>query len=208
MRISPPVPLPDGRIARGRFDAATIALHWTSVSLVLFQFASGWAMSEYGALATMPDLLIYHRSAGTLVWLVTLARLCWRRFWATFPPFPSHLWQIGRWTAQVTEYALYTMLVAQPTTGLVFTLLRGRPLPLFMVSIPAILPRNLELSEQFHQIHILGAMVFAGLVVFHAAAALVHHLVWRDDVLELMAPVLRRRAEPSDMGDEVLEAQP
>src|SRR6185312_7521840 len=60
MRISPPVPLPDGRIARGRFDAATIALHWTSVSLVLFQFASGWAMSEYGALATMPDLLIYH----------------------------------------------------------------------------------------------------------------------------------------------------
>jgi cytochrome b561 len=77
-----------------------------------------------------------------------------------------------------------------------------------MVSIPAILPRNLELSEQFHQIHILGAMVFAGLVVFHAAAALVHHLVWRDDVLELMAPVLRRRAEPSDMGDEVLEGQP
>jgi len=207
MRISKPITLPDGRIARGRFDTATIALHWTSVSLVLFQFASGWAMAEFGALATMPDLLLYHRSAGTLVWLITFARLYWRRFKATFPPFPSDLWRITKWSAHATEYALYAMLFIQPFTGLAYTLLRGRPVQIFVTSIPALLPRNPALSEQFHQLHIFGAVVFGGLVGLHAAAALMHHLALRDDVLELMAPVFRRRVEPNDVRDEVFDAQ-
>jgi len=78
---------------------------------------------------------------------------------------------------------------------------------IFSASIPALLPRNLELSEQFHQLHIFGAMVFGGLVGLHATAAFMHHLVLRDDVLELMAPVLRRRAEPNDLRNEVFDAQ-
>jgi hypothetical protein len=45
------------------------------------------------------------------------------------------------------------------------------------------------------------------LVGLHAAAALMHHLALRDDVLELMAPVFRRRVEPNDVRDEVFDAQ-
>ena len=85
------------------------------------------------------------------------------------------------------------LLFIQPLTGLGFTLLKDRPFALFSMTVPALLPRNLELSEKFRELHLLGACAFAGIVGLHAATALVRHFVFRDDVLEAMAPVLRRK---------------
>jgi hypothetical protein len=48
----------------------------------------------------------------------------------------------------------------------------------------------LRLIEGFH---VVGAWCLVALVSLHGAAALFHHFVRRDDVLEAMAPVLRRR---------------
>jgi hypothetical protein len=52
------------------------------------------------------------------------------------------------------------------------------------------MPRDLTLQAAFHFSHELGAWALAGLAVGHAAAALFHHFVLRDDVLESMAPVI------------------
>jgi hypothetical protein len=38
--------------------------------------------------------------------------------------------------------------------------------------------------------HQLGAYAFGALVIGHAGAALFHHFVLRDDVLQCMAPVM------------------
>ncbi|MDB6014856.1 MAG: hypothetical protein JWL65_7106, partial [Gammaproteobacteria bacterium] len=45
----------------------------------------------------------------------------------------------------------------------------------------------------FYAVHKLGAWCLIGLVSLHASAALFHHFVRRDDVLETMAPILRRK---------------
>src|ERR1700687_4567267 len=103
MQTSRAIVLRDGRVLRGRFDALTILFHWSTVTLVLFQLASGWAASELGALSVFPHLLDYHRSTGTVLWFITLARLVWRQTNATFPPFPSHIGRIARAAAQVNE---------------------------------------------------------------------------------------------------------
>lgn len=205
MRVSKGVTLPDGRFVRGYFDPLTIFLHWTTVVLVLFQLANGWAMSELDALATIPSLVVVHRSTGVMIWIVALLRLLWRKTFATFPTFPPNMRRSSKWAAQATEYLLYFLLLAQPLTGALYTLLRGRSFDLVAMTIPPLLARNSDLSEQFHQLHILGAYAFATIVGGHAMAALLHHFVRRDDVLEAMAPILRRTSTSAALDNQVLQ---
>ena len=199
MRISQAVVLRDGRTVRGRFDALTIAMHWTSAALVLFLLASGWAMTRLDALPLMLDLLLYHRSAGALIWGLTFLRFAWRRSLAMFPPFPADMWRITKWAAQANEYALYALLFLQPLTGLLQVMLRGHPFQLFDWTMPALLTRDMAFADQVYALHQMGALALAGLVGVHAAAALGHHYVLRDDVLELMAPMLRPRPPLPDL---------
>lgn len=197
MRTAKSLKLQDGRIVRGTFDPVTIALHWATALLVLFQIASGWAMAELGALATFPGLLAFHRSIGITIWAITFGRVLWRRRFASFPPFRADMRRVSKWAAQATEYLLYVLLFVQPLTGALYTLLRGRPFGLFGIAVPPLLARNTDLSELFHKLHICGAYAFASVVAGHALAGLLHHFVRRDDVLEAMAPVFRRRANSS-----------
>ena len=204
MRTAKSVELPDGRIVRGTFDSVTIVLHWTTALLVLIQLASGWAMAEFGALATFPGLLALHRSLGVALWTVTLGRILWRRSFARFPDFPPDMRRISKWAARAAEYLLYALLLAQPLTGALYTLLRGRSFGLFGMTVAPLLARNTDLSEQFHRLHIIGAYVFASVVACHALAALLHHFVRRDDVLEAMAPIFRRKERVPRLAGNVL----
>lgn len=98
------------------------------------------------------------------------------------------------WAAKASEYALYALLVLQPATGMAHSLLRGRPFDLLGVTVPALLPRLFDLSEQFHELHEWGAWALAVTVGLHGSAALFHHIVLKDDVLESMLPAVKRRS--------------
>jgi cytochrome b561 len=202
MRLSSPVTLPDGRVRRGAFDAFIIALHWSSALGMLFLFASGYAMGQ-GV-----DLMLYHRSAGVALWCATLARLAWRHSLARFPPFPDSMGRLQQWAARLTEYALYAMLLLQPLSGFAQSVLGGRPFALFGITVPALLPRDSVLAFRFHTLHAEGVIVFVVCVGAHAVAALLHHYVLRDDVLETMAPWLRRAPLPRDLRDSVQDGHP
>jgi cytochrome b561 len=180
-------------LRRPPFDTLTITLHWATVLLVLAQLGSGLLYGQVEERRWATYLLGAHQSLGMTIWIVTVLRLLWRLTGAWFPPFPGSMTLIQRAAARVSEYALYALLLIQPATGLAQTLLRGRPFEIFGWSIPAILPEHLGYARLFHGAHELGAWCLIGLVSLHAAAALFHHFVRRDDVLEAMAPVLRRR---------------
>ena len=101
---------------------------------------------------------------------------------------PLH--QLG---ARLSEYALYALLLIQPVTGFAQTILRGRPFEVFAWSIPPLVARDVGLMGIFRAAHEIGAWCLLALAGLHAAAALVHHFILRDDVLEAMAPAFRRR---------------
>lgn len=194
MRIRAAKVLPDGRLVRGRFDALTILVHWLTVAAVLFLFASGWGFDLVEGTVLFKPLLMLHRSTGAALWALTLLRFLWRKSFATFPPFPANLSRLMELAAKASEYGLYLLLMLQPLTGLADTLLRGRPFDLLGYSVPALLPRLLDIAGRFHELHEWGAWGLAGLAGTHALAALFHHAVLRDDVLEAMLPLARRRA--------------
>lgn len=179
--------------SRAPFDFVTITLHWLTVTLIAFQAASGLTLEfAEGTVPTHP-LLDFHRSAGTVVWSVALVRIIWRWTFAKFPPFPDWMSGAQKWIANKTEYVLYGMLLLQPLTGLATTLALGKPFLLFFWTVPALVHRDLDLWETLLSVHRIGAYCLFAAVGGHAGMALLHHYVFRDEVLERMAPWVRRK---------------
>jgi cytochrome b561 len=179
---------------RPTFDGLTIGLHWATVLFVLAQFASAWVhtLAEVRQSDFTPVLLQIHRSIGVTIWVVTGLRLAWRLTRASLPPFPTHMTKLQLVTVKLSECGLYVLLLGQPATGLFTTFLGGRPFDLFFWRFPPVMPRNEMLQAVLHFSHELGAWALAALALGHAAVALFHHFVLRDDVLECMAPVIAK----------------
>jgi cytochrome b561 len=176
--------------ARPPFDSVTIGLHWTTAALVLALFATAWLhqVAEDHNSSLAPLLIQAHRSLGVIVWALTALRLTWRLSLARLPPFPAQMTWLHRAMVKLSEYALYALLLGQPATGLVTTLLGGRPFALLVWQVPPLLPRDEVLRDAFHATHEIGAWTLAIVVAGHAGVALFHHFVLRDDVLACMTP--------------------
>jgi cytochrome b561 len=176
------------------FDGLTIGLHWATVLLVLALFASAWLRAIAGHESDFaPALLQFHRSFGVTLWVVTAFRLAWRLTNASMPPFPPQMTGLHRLAVKFSEYGLYALLLGQPATGLLTTLAGGRPFALFLWPFPPLMAGYEVLRAVFHLSHEVGAWALAALAVSHAGAALFHHFVLRDDVLQRMAPGIQRR---------------
>jgi cytochrome b561 len=175
---------------RAPFDSVTIGFHWATVLIVLVLFASAWLHSQSHNDALKATLLEIHRSLGLTIWVTTALRLIWRTTNAKLPPFPTDMTKMHGNIVRVSEYCLYALLLGQPVSGFVATLFSGHQFGLFGWEIPQLIPENATLELAFFSAHKLGAWGLGTLVAGHAAAALFHHFVLRDDVLECMAPVI------------------
>jgi superoxide oxidase len=186
-----------------RFDQTSIILHWLTVLLIVVQFVSIWAretVDHHSNLAV--TLLSLHRSAGVLIWIVVVTRLCWRRYFAYLPPFPPSMPRFQQILAKANEYGLYILLLAMPITGLARVLLRGEPFELFVWEIPALLEPDPAIRSVFVQAHAIGAKALMVLIALHAGAALFHRLVLRDGVLQRMLPRMPARAKLTPVLDD------
>ena len=179
----------DRRLAQSadRFDALTMAMHWGSLLLLAAIFAAGWALS-YVADAAAEATLDVHRSAGFLLWLLTFARLGWKGTCGRSAALPHSVGLLQAAIARATQHALYLLLLLQPITGLLQTVLRGQAFPLLGVSVPMLMARNRGLTKIFHGAHEVGGWALLVLIGAHTGAALFHHFVLRDGVLRAMLP--------------------
>ena len=122
-----------------------------------------------------------------------LIRIVWRLTHpAPVPPAGTPRWE--RWAATLSHLALYAAMIAIPLLGIVFTLARGRPIDfgLFQIVYPLNHIIDAATMKAMRTTHEWLGQAILGLAFIHAAAALWHHYVRRDDVLTRMLP--RRKA--------------
>jgi cytochrome b561 len=179
-------------LARPSFDTVTITLHWISLLLVLAMMGTGLLYGRMENRPWAPPLLWAHRSLGVIIWAITVVRLSWRLKGARIPGFQTSMTRLHQFAARSSEYGLYVLLLTQPVTGLAQTLSRGAPFELLAWTVPSVVSKHFGYVVLFYAVHKLGAWCLIGLVSLHASAALFHHFIRRDDVLETMAPILRR----------------
>jgi cytochrome b561 len=87
------------------------------------------------------------------------------------------------------QYLLYAALLAQPVVGVLMVWGEGSPVILFgSLHVPTLLPISDEVGEVFDRLHYYVGWGLIWLATLHAAAALRHHFLSGDDVLNRMLP--------------------
>jgi superoxide oxidase len=170
------------------YDPVIQTVHWLTLCLIAAIYTAAWvAHSGLAGEAYLPVMQL-HRSFGVSVFALTIFRLAWRRR-AQIPALPEDLAPIQKLAARVNEALLYLLLLAQPVLGVLQTNARGQRVDLFFLGeLPAVIGADRPFARQLHDLHALVANVLLALIGLHAGAALFHHLIRRDGVLDAMLP--------------------
>ncbi|MBV9076969.1 MAG: cytochrome b [Methylobacteriaceae bacterium] len=168
----------------GRYDGATIALHWATAAIVVLN----WGMAQVEEFVprgpARHTLWSVHIVLGTLLLLVLVARVLWRLGGGRALPAADR--GFVHVAAKATHYGLYLLLGAVVGLGLLNAAARGWDFG--FVQLPAWAPGDRALARRINGWHDLAANVLVALALVHAGAALLHHYAWHDGVLRRMLP--------------------
>ena len=174
------------------YTRTAIAFHWILAILIIANLAFGLYTVNLPLSPQKLKLFSYHKWVGVTVLLLAAARLLWRATHAV-PPLPQTMKPWERKAAHAAHIALYALFFAAPITGWLFSSAAGfQTVYLGVLPIPDLLSKNKELADILRLMHRSINYTMAAVIVLHAAAALKHHFVDRDDVLIRMLPFLRK----------------
>jgi cytochrome b561 len=208
-------------VSRSRYSSVAIVLHWTIGLAILLMIWVGWWMTESGSnpdpatAAAVFKAYQFHKSLGLAILVLTVLRLLWRLGHRP-PPLPEAMSPLARGLAHATHGLLYLLMLAMPLSGWLYVSAGWNvaldvpfPVPTLWFGlfewphVPGIASMATAARAAFagtaleaHEWLAWGALV---LIVIHAAAALKHHLIDRDDILARMLPLLRQRKSVKEM---------
>ena len=163
-------------------------LHWTILLLVIIQFLTAAIMPGVRHNQTPGFLLSIHMSFGLTIIALMVIRLIWR-FTHASPPEDMTIPRWQRMLAHLTHYALYTLLILVPLFGWAWASSRGWPVNVFGIyTFPSILAQGSAWGRLVDYAHAGGAVLLLVLVGFHVLAAIYHHYILEDGVLNSMMP--------------------
>lgn len=175
------------------YGGLAIVLHWMSALLILAVLLLGWKM---GDMSKGPDKLLvmgWHQTVGICVMTLAVLRLVWRK--AHTVPSMSMATRTDKLAAWV-QIVLYLLMLVIPVMGYLTTSFGGHSLVLFgSVHVPLLTAINLDVHESLSDAHQALAYVMLALIALHAAGALKHHFILRDDVLTRMLPMMKPRKD-------------
>jgi cytochrome b561 len=179
-----------------RWGAVSQLLHWLIVILIIVQVTLASLADDLPPGVKKLGLLARHKSVGITILMLALARLTWRLLNPT-PALPLTLKSWEQSLARLTHALLYVLLFAMPLSGWMMSSARGFPVSWFgFFTLPDLVPKNRSLYETLLTTHGTLAWVLGAVVTLHAAAALKHHFMLRDDVLRRMLPLGSSTPEP------------
>jgi len=180
-----------------RYHNVAIALHWILAIALVLMFTVGTYMADLPFSPQRLKLYSWHKWAGVTILVLSVLRLTWR-LTHTPPDLPPTIsaqmpaWQMKAYHA--THRAMYVLFFVVPLVGWAYTSAAGFPVVLFgVLPLPDFVSADKELAKLIQPWHQITATALAGLVVLHVAAALKHHWVDRDGLLQRMMPWLRSK---------------
>lgn len=170
-------------------------LHWVTLLLMGVVLTAILVREGVEARALRAVLINVHKSAGVLVLATAVLRLFVR---VTGRPLPAADDQppLFRWLAGATHGVLYALMFAVPVLGWALSNAHGHPVGVFgLFTLPSLVQEDEDLGDLLGEAHETAAWALIGMVALHAAAALWHHFVRRDNVLRAMLPAFSGSAQ-------------
>lgn len=163
--------------------------HWTIVIIVAAQFVSSWLMSSIRHGAELNFFATAHLSFVALFLIPLAAGLFFMRFYK--PVLKTEIETTGliKIATAGLHYSLYAFLVIVPISGVVAASFRGKAVSfLGFFDVPLLTVSDPSLLMSFGKMHSEFAEVMGVIALVHIAAALYHHLIIKDDILNRMRP--------------------
>lgn len=166
-----------------RYHITSVALHWAMLALFIAVYAS-INLRELFDKGSVPreGLKSLHFMLGLLMMALVVARIALR---AKYPapaiqPAPS----AGQAKlAKLGHLALYGIMIGMPLVGWLLLSAAGKPIPFFGLELPALIGPDKALAGQIKEVHEFVGNLGYFLIGGHAAAALFHHYIKRDNTL-------------------------
>ncbi len=170
-----------------KHSAVTRIIHWLTALLTIAAFVLGPEDLDEMDNPGLDWGVQTHETLGIVAIGLTVLRIIWMLFCKKPEKLPmSRAMQSASKSAQGL---LYLLLLVVPTTAVLGIWLEGDSLALIQnIAVAPPFSVNGKLGEFFIDIHPTLADALIWLAGFHAAAALFHHYVLKDDVLRSMLP--------------------
>jgi cytochrome b561 len=171
-----------------RYHPLSIGMHWLMLALLVAVYALIELRGIFPKGTTAYDAMkTWHFMLGLSVLVLVLARIALRfRF-----PTPAITPAPPRWQQALAvsmHLAIYAFLVVMPLLGWLTLSAKGRVIPFFGLDLPPLIGVDRGLAGSLEDLHELIGVIGYWIFGLHAAAALVHHYLMRDDTLRRMLP--------------------
>jgi len=178
----------NGMNISNRYGLASIGIHWLMLLLIIAVYAC-INLHELFPKGSEPReaLKTWHFMLG----LLTFAFVWLRLVAIFFSPKPDIMPAPQKWqllSSKLIHLALYALMIGMPLSGWLMLSAAGKPIPFFGLELPALLDTNKELAHQIKEVHEFIGTTGYFLIGLHAAAALYHHYIQRDNTLTRMLP--------------------
>ena len=128
---------------------------------------------------TKIEFINVHKTIGSTILLIILARLTWRFF--NIKPTNEHLPFFHRILSFVVHFLLYFLVTLIPISGMLYSWLSGFDVPILgLFNLPRLVGENKELAKQFLFFHYNLTVVLLVLFILHSAVGLYHRFIIRD----------------------------
>jgi cytochrome b561 len=173
-----------------RYSRTAMSLHWLLALAIIGTFAVGVYMHELPVSPQRLKLYNWHKWAGITILALSALRLLWRLGHRPPADVPMPAWQ--QRAAHLTHGLMYLLFFALPLAGWAYSSAAGFPVVVYgLLPLPDFVPVDKGLADVLKEVHKLIALALAVLVATHVAAALKHHFIDRDGLLQRMWPAPR-----------------
>jgi len=171
-----------------RYSRTAKVFHWTVALLVLGTVPVGILMGRIPESPTQDSLYTLHKSVGALILMLMTLRVINRFSHGAPAPEPTlKPWE--RLASGTVHWALYALLLVTPIIGLLANSAYGAATPFFgLFQISPLIDKNGPLSDSLFYIHGWLGWTVGVLFCIHITAALRHHFIKQDNVLQRMLP--------------------
>ena len=170
------------------FGSIAKTFHWVIALCIIGMLTVGFIMVNVEPSPAKKILYGLHKSTGALILFLVVLRLTWR-VWNPAPQLPGSLNPWHHRLANLSPFALYSLMFLMPLSGIALSQAAGYPINVYdMFALPTVLSKNPDLSKTAATIHKYGAFAFIGVLTLHVSAALYHHFILKTNILKRMLP--------------------
>jgi cytochrome b561 len=169
------------------------AIHWITAAIVICLLVVGVVMTNMESGSLRGDLYWWHKSFGVTVMALIFLRILIKVKKGVPEPVPT-LTKFQRIASAATHHSLYLLLILVPLMGFIGSSACCGPIDVFgLFKIPNVFPGGRDTTAIVMPIHKWGSYLLAALVLAHIGAALMHLVLYKDQV---MGRMLFKRHEP------------